>query len=522
MPAGSSTNSPEHIKTGWRSPKYHGQDIEHWTRELGGAWVEFGDGASVKTVSLVSDYSAVRIRNLPSRSSAASVQKLLADVGITIPTSNINFIQPEKVSKAMAIVKVKDPEFAKSACWKLQTCVHAPNLQVNPIPVPLPVGSSFGLVDSKNVRCSWHRPTVNVTLYFVDRTTALESFETCKNPGFKICGLPVKTYAPMAADVSHEDREWKMDLEGLVDTITVEDITNVFSPSHEPLYVDMGDPSYEMDLDMDSTVIQSLLYEVGALERWAVFGNPKARRVKAQARFVQESEALDAVSRLNEITLPFNPMGKLFLHPVHLVKFRVSTWVYNVVEESIESHKEDWERKFVTFSVLAAYGPYRVLKLESQDRQTFTQAKETLGRIINGTVMTLDGKNIWRPDFRADRAGYKGLQKIQQNFGVVIIRDMKSSNFRVFGPEGNFLPACEALHQLLEEMKPILKDQENERPEKTQEAEGRSVYGPLPSLPSSATIQSNSAIVRRPSALGYIASLNQKQPFHQSSPAPNA
>jgi hypothetical protein len=190
-----------------------------------------------------------------------------------------------------------------------------------------------------------------------------------------------------------------------------EDIINIFSSSEAPYEVEMGDPSYETDSDIDSTIIKSLLYDVGALEQWEVFGSHTARRVKAQARFIEESEAKDAVAQLNQTWLPFNPSGKLYLQHVHLVKFRVSSRVYAVVEDSIESLRKDWERQFVNFSSILEIG-YKVLKLESQDREPFTQAKEALERIINGATITLNGKNLWSPDFKANRGAYRRLQEI--------------------------------------------------------------------------------------------------------------
>lgn len=114
----------------------HGLVSEQWTREIGGAWVEFGAGAAVTNVTLLSDFSAIQMRHLPSKSSARSVQELLADVGISVSISDINFIKLVKHRNGMAIVKVKDPEFAKSACWKLGTCIRAPDLEVTQIPVP--------------------------------------------------------------------------------------------------------------------------------------------------------------------------------------------------------------------------------------------------------------------------------------------------------------------------------------------------------------------------------------------------
>ncbi|KAF5706269.1 hypothetical protein FMUND_11700 [Fusarium mundagurra] len=447
------------------------QHTEQWTREIGGAWVEFGDGAAVTNVTLLLDFSAIQMRHLPPRSSARSVQELLADVGIAVSINDINFIKLVKNRNGMAIVKVKDPDFAKSACWKLRTCIRAPNLEVTQIPVPLPDGSSFGLVDSRNVRCSWHRPTRNATLSFRNPAEAFESYYKLKNQQLKIAGLPVGAKMPAAADATEKDGPWQMELEGLVATIPPEDIINIFPSSGAPYEVQMGDPSYETDSDIDSTIIKSLLYDVGALEQWEVFGSPTARRVKAQARFIEESEALDAVAQLNETWLPFNPSGKLYLQHVHLVKFRVSTRVHGVVEDSIESLRKDWELQFVNFSSVPERG-YRVLKLESQDREPFTQAKEALEKIINGTTMTLNGKNLWSPDFKADRGAYRRLQEIEQGLGVVIIRDIKSSKFRVFGPEDKFVPACEALDQLLQELQPRTTGQNTEQSRTGKAAEG--------------------------------------------------
>ncbi|KAF5971442.1 hypothetical protein FCOIX_9863 [Fusarium coicis] len=436
--------------TEWMEEPKH---TEQWTREIGGAWVEFRDGAAVTNITLLSDFSAIQMRHLPPGSSARSVQELLADVGISVSISDISFIKLVKNRNGMAIVKVKDPEFAKSACWKLRTSVHAPDLQVTQIPVPLPDGSSFGLVDSRNVRCSWHRPTRNATLSFRNPAEAFESYCKLKNKQLNIAGLPVIARMPAAEDAIEKDGPWQMELEGLVATIPPEDIINIFPSSGAPYEVEMGDPSYETDSDIDSAIIKSLLYDVGALEQWEVFGSHTARRVKAQARFIEESEAIDAVAQLNQTWLPFNPSGKLYLQHVHLVKFRVSSRVYAVVEDSIESLRKDWEGQFVNFSSILEIG-YKILKLESQDREPFTQAKEALERIINGATMTLNGKNLWSPDFKANRGAYRRLQEIEQGLGVVIIRDIKSSKFRVFGPEDKIVPACEALDQLLQELEP--------------------------------------------------------------------
>ncbi|KAM0545828.1 hypothetical protein ACHAPJ_011155 [Fusarium lateritium] len=194
-----------------------------------------------------------------------------------------------------------------------------------------------------------------------------------------------------------------------------------------------------------------MLYDFGPLERWDVFGNPKARRIKAQATFLEESQAQSAVSSLNGKELPFNSAGKLFVQLITSVKFKVSTRVYHVVKHRVNSLKVEWDRQFVRFTSVER-GYNRILKLEGEDRQLVTQAKKDLEHIITGTVMIIDGKVIWCPDFRIDRSAYGKLRKIERDLEVVIIRDVRASNFRVFGQEDKSTPAAETLQHLIEEI----------------------------------------------------------------------
>ncbi|KAF4951505.1 hypothetical protein FSARC_12899 [Fusarium sarcochroum] len=436
----------------WTEEPNEEQHIDHWARELGGTWAKFGDGATVTDVSLPSDFSAIRIRNLPTTYSGEAVKRLLSEVGITISKSDIQFIQPADMPNRTAILKVKDPKFAKSACSRLRTCIEPPDLEVNSIAVPMPAGSHFGRVDNRQVRCSWHRPTRTAWTYFSSRETAARHFENFNSGRSKVCGLKTTVQSLVAQDPDQRDGRWKMQLVGLSANITWEDIVEAMPEPDNPYQVDMGDPSYDIDFEMDSTLIKSLLYDIGPLERWDVFGNPKARRIKAQATFVQGSQAQAAVSSLNGKELPFNPAGKLFIQLITSVKFKLSKRVYDVVQKAIHSKKADWGRQFIRFSILPEHGFNRILKLEGEDRQLVAQAKKDLEHIITGTVMKVDGKIIWYPDFRIDRSVYGKLRKIERDLDVVIIRDVRASNFRVFGPEDKFTAAAEALHQLIEQM----------------------------------------------------------------------
>ncbi|KAK7430524.1 hypothetical protein QQZ08_003043 [Neonectria magnoliae] len=66
--------------------------------------------------------------------------------------------------------------------------------------------------------------------------------------------------------------------------------------------------------------------------------------------------------------------------------------------------------------------------------------------------MRMDGKSLWYANFRVNGDGYKRLKKIEKDLGVVIVRDVRSSQIRVFGSEESFALATEALHRLIQDV----------------------------------------------------------------------
>ena len=72
---------------------------DDWTREPAGALARFEDGAVVSKVSFPSDFSAIRVRNLPTVSSPASVAALLSGVALPVVAENVRVIaHPESAT----------------------------------------------------------------------------------------------------------------------------------------------------------------------------------------------------------------------------------------------------------------------------------------------------------------------------------------------------------------------------------------------------------------------------------------
>ncbi|CAG7556497.1 unnamed protein product [Fusarium equiseti] len=265
--------------------------------------------------------------------------------------------------------------------------------------------------------------------------------------------MKVTVQSLVAEHAAQRNGRWKIDLVGLGASITEDDIASVFPSSHKPSLIAIGDLSYEMDIEMDSTLVKSMLYEKGELERWNVFDSSTAKRIKAQATFVEERHAQLAVSSLDGAELPFNQTGKLFLQLITSVKFKVSAPVYDAVKETIDTQKSNWNRQFIRYSALPERGFNRILKIEGEDRELVAQATRTLEKVITGTIMTMDGKNIWYPNLKINKNAYSKLQKIERDLGVVIICDIRASSFRAYGPEDRLVQAAEALQQLIDELK---------------------------------------------------------------------
>ncbi|RBQ87199.1 hypothetical protein FVER53263_20733 [Fusarium verticillioides] len=265
--------------------------------------------------------------------------------------------------------------------------------------------------------------------------------------------MKVTVQSPVAEDPAQQNGRWKIDLVGLSASLTEDDIASVFPSFEKPCQIAIGDLSYEIDPEMDSTLVKSMLYEKGELEKWNVFDSSTAKRIKAQATFVEECHAQVAASSLDGTELPFNHNGKLFVQLITSVKFKVSARVYDAVKKTINAHKPEWDRQFIRYSALPERGFNRILKIEGEDRQLVAQAKRALEKVISGTVLTMDGKNIWYSNLKIGKNAYRKLQKIERDLEVVIIRDIRASNFRAFGPEDRLAQAAEALKQLIDELK---------------------------------------------------------------------
>ncbi|KAK4100979.1 hypothetical protein N658DRAFT_426514 [Parathielavia hyrcaniae] len=432
---------------------YKQEEVAHddWTRELGGALVKFEDGAAISKVSLPSDFSAVRLNKLPEGSSPTAVASLLSSMGLAISVDNVRVIKQTGGTHLGADITVEDPGFAKAVCSKLRLNAAASHIEAVPIPVPMPRGSSLHRVDCRRVHCSWHRPSRTAWLNFGVESIARKVHERLNAGVYKPSGFTVKANAPSGKGNRWNPVAWTVMLTDLPGTVTERDIYQAIPDFHKPWRVEMGDPSYDVNADVAVNIVKSMLLQLGPLEWWAVSGISESKRIKAQARFLDESHAREAVASLYNAPLAFSKTARLTVRLMTSARLKISARVYDALHERLASQTPAWQSQHIRFVAYPPHQGYRVLKLEGEDSKLVVQAKEALEHILSGEVARKGDKDVWNASLGRNGGQYRSLKQVERDHGVVVVRDRRKSQLRVFGPEEGCKRATEALGTLVPE-----------------------------------------------------------------------
>ncbi|KAK4207449.1 hypothetical protein QBC37DRAFT_95807 [Rhypophila decipiens] len=433
---------------------------DDWIRDIGGAIVAFGDGAAVSKLSLPSDFSAVRLSNLPSDSTPTSVAALLLK---TIGDDVVReehvvrvFTVPGGTTTCSADIKMEDPMFATTVCGKLRSQAR---LEATPIPPPMQGGTSnIHRVDCRKLHCSWHRPTRTAWLNFGTEGIAHKVHDKFNAGVYKILGSSVTAGAPTGGEGSgwRNPLAWSVMLTGLPGNAKKQDVLQPIPDYHRPRHIELGDPSYKIDPVVANTIVESMFSQFGPLESWRLASGSQGKRVKAQARFVDESHAREAAAALNNKSLPFGKTTRLTVQLVTSTKFKIWAQTYDVVRDQIEAQKSGWEKMHIQFIVYPPANGYRVLKLEGQDSKLIAAAKDTLGHIVGGQVVVKDGKTLWNSAFRRNTSDeLQRIKQVEQECRVVILRDKFKSQLRVFGSEQSCQKATKRLATLVGELEQV-------------------------------------------------------------------
>ncbi|KAG5928142.1 hypothetical protein E4U42_001202 [Claviceps africana] len=269
---------------------------ENWCRELKGALVCFEDGAVVTKVSFPSDFSAVRISNMPRESTASSVVELLGSLDFDVAAECIRVISPlaDGGTHCIADVMVEDAHFSRRFCDALAIKKEGA-LEAVPINAPMPLTINYRRVDSK-------KPTKKAWLNYGSQDVATKLGSNFSAGVFRVLDQKVRceglARGGLARDRGGERNPlaWTIRLLDIPAHAQIADVTNTIFRGWAPRHVELSASSYDDDLPMTNTLVESLLLQAGPLERWEAAAEGSGKRFKAKAWFMNDADARQAVT----------------------------------------------------------------------------------------------------------------------------------------------------------------------------------------------------------------------------------
>ncbi|KAI0184897.1 hypothetical protein EV127DRAFT_373995 [Xylaria flabelliformis] len=452
------------VKSTTRSSDYTDVETaeEKVTRSIGGALAHFEAGAAITKVLFTSDLSAVQLTGLPRDSTPASVLSLLRSRGLDTSMMRLIRVVPGDIYSS-ARAEAEDPHFAELVMAKFgRQITQKQGAVTTAAPIPVETFSSSDSsalrVDCKKVHCSWHKPTQTVWLSFGHDQIAKRVREKFKKGEYKVCNQLVRSESA-ELDVGRYNPKWIVCLTDVPSDASQADMSRAIQlESDVPRGIKLGKPAYTTDAETCATTIQSLFTAIGPLEWWEFTPDTTGKRVKASARFSKEEDAKEAVRTFHNSPLPFHKTARLTVQLVYSARFKVSSLIYEAVERQIKTNIPHWKTQHVYFTAYDQPRPpkwYRTLKIEGEDDKSVAEAKNIISAILAGTVAKEGLSSLWQPALRVNGEITGKLTQIQQQTGVVIIRNKAKSELRLFGPPKR----CEEVQAKISE---ILRNQQSE------------------------------------------------------------
>lgn len=397
------------------------------------------------------DFSAIRIGRLTAPCSVDTVMQLLSEVGLSVSKDKVRLIHHPATKQCSGIITKKDPEFAQTACHKLRTCITNEGLEIVPTSVRLPQSSNTHRFNCTQVRCSWDRPKRTATLYFQSQMIASGVHKRFSMGKYKVMGSVVPNISINPKALPPCENPWILQMKDLWQVSEMADITRDLSAQDMPFAVELGEPTYKYDIDMQSTQVRSMLDEFGLLDKWHIIDDPKNPSVVAKATFVEQSSALEAAFSLKERSLPFYTNGRIHIKNDVFAEIIVSCRVYDITKDQIKNNEGSWDHQGVRL-IIQQKGAQRILRLEGINNQCVAKAQQELKHIVSGKIIKMQGLEMRCMDFSVIGRIGRALPKVEKKHGVLIAQEKQASQFRLFGPPTKFKRVTEELRRLVQEM----------------------------------------------------------------------
>ncbi|KAH7311454.1 hypothetical protein B0I35DRAFT_481417 [Stachybotrys elegans] len=420
-----------------------------------GAWVRFGDGARVTQAFFPSEFSMVCLKNVPSFYKGFYLPALLRYVDPKMPPAGMQWLDMSETKKPNVVIAVRDPKFAARAVKK-----HASNsntMAVKQLIVPSPVGSGLRQVCGGRVVLSWPVATRTARLFFHNWDDAVTVHKKFQEGTYRIneytatptTGTPVIRFENLRPYL-------RVEIGGCVGVTNVDDILDIILPTERPYKIVLGDLVHAENRDQGMNHVYRKLCEFGRIRQWKIHdqggGPPEHQFARADALFLDEASAQNAVAYLkrnHDITLS----GKgVRVALIITVKRKIPTKLYRLLMWWLGGFKASCRARNMRLHFKHPTSEAVIITLAGLDRNHVAQAQARLDTILDGQVISLNGKSVWPTALKMNANIKRCLNAIGVSFGVMIAFDCQSSRLRVIGQDDKFKGTAEAVTQLLQQL----------------------------------------------------------------------
>jgi hypothetical protein len=412
------------------NPSSKEHDETKLPRNIGGATVDFADGASVSTISLISDFSAVFTSALSQHTSVQDLVDLLSSRGFSQVTPEcIRFKHtPEKPHKT-AVIRVRDPDFANKLLLCLgDTPVRLRHAEVHVSKMQLGGETESGMnrLQLTGVTCSWFNPS---KVAYLQYKTDYEAKQALK----RIKGLDSNQLMGRKPDVTYQPvRSLQV---GNLDLNTNEAGLRLFLPSPRPVKVTWGSQSHMFTAkQLEERVIKQLRYHGTLIEECTPRPQKGRSRTKIIAKFSEAEAARNAVKQMHETRLDPDSNDKMQVTPLVSIKLSVSSRLLAAIQPQLDLLVDQtWRRDYVQIKSYEALGKkYAQVRIFGQFREPVAKAKSAVEKLLAGQIAADGDGPITDPlYFRPSSKNF--LNEIGAPHGVFIHQDLRRSVLRLYG-----------------------------------------------------------------------------------------
>ncbi|TKA74356.1 hypothetical protein B0A55_05522 [Friedmanniomyces simplex] len=350
---------------------------------------------------------------------------------------------------ASAYISFEDPESADAFCVKLRSCIAPESTLTCQAVVPrLPSWAAARRISCKKVKISWHRPTRIVWLNFGDRDAAQRARAMLNRGHYTIGGRQLSATGPDISGSRRSVLTWTVVLQNVPSSADESEVErSIWVKADKPRHIQLAPAAEPYVAETVSSLVESVLSRIGPVDL-KLDPRDHEKRFKAIALFADDADARESVKTLRDQRQGFLQQGKLYLQLMSSSKLKVSARVYCCVQEELDAHPGEWQKAQVAFRTYPDPGPEKrfvTLKVEGEQVKEVANATNTIKGILAGQLVEAADKPFWVPALATNGPAFHKLKQIQQELGVLIVRNRAKRQLRLFGAPEFCLQAQEQI-----------------------------------------------------------------------------